>query len=586
MSSGVKLYGFDGTREIAEPAGSLLGRTPVQIGSSTVPLSQAVGTPNAPQVFSVAAGTATVGQTVFTVAPYTPGFSRVTLNGQEIVATATDGNTIALPAGMLATDTLRVFSTQAASAANAVPPTVVAAGGSAARPVVEILGDRRTVRDHGAVLDGTTDDSAAFDAARAAAPAGGCVRVPHGTWKVNTSPTSGPATSVLWQLSGNTTIEGFPIIGIGTDVVESFVEGAKYFARSSSYPNPAPVLRVDATLNHTGGLAGGTSNALQVNMTIPAIQLTNFGWANQTSLISSAYGSGEHVALTAFAKRPSDALSDGHGARTNLWSFYTELRDDTGQPSNVAGALAAYEHDLFCGGDDPGNIRIIHAMGYGRAKPADPIARIGRGSVIGCADSNAGNGGYTDVTTQSYLGRGYSIICAWDSAAFDCSEGYARGGAPAYRMAEAMAVSFAADDKPQLKHTGGALRYYYNGAEIFNAGDTGGFSIQGNLTLQDQQAINFFGNSTSQLKHVAGALRYYWNGAEIINFADNGTVAIAAGLNVGSTLTYTYAHIPDNPVVPTSSADPMGAVGDVIFAGPNMYRKTASGWMRLTFTVF
>jgi hypothetical protein len=262
----------------------------------------------------------------------------------------------------------------------------------------------------------------------------------------------------------------------------------------------------------------------------------NSGWAISTEVTCSAKSGQEHVALAALMVRPGNALADGQGARDNIWSFYTELRDQTNQPSNVSGPMVGYEHDLFCGNDDPGNNRIIHAMGFGREKPTDTIARVGRGSVIGCADSNPGNGGYTDVTTQSYLGRGYCVICPWDSAAFDCSEGYARSGAPAYRMGEAMAISFAADDKPQLKHTASALRYYYNGAEIVNFSDTGTMSVGGSIVLQESNAVVFTSDSKSQLKHTANALRYYYNGAEIFNFGDTGGLGVAGGLSVSSTL--------------------------------------------------
>jgi hypothetical protein len=396
--------------------------------------------------------------------------------------------------------------------------------------------DTTSVVTYGAQLDGTTDDSEAFDDARGAVMANGTIRVPEGYWKVNSTPTSGPSSPVLWQLTGNTTIEGWPIIGIGTDIVESVVEGSKYFSKSSSRPNDGPVVRVDQTINHTGGTMGNVIPAFRVNQTITnAGILNNFGWANSTILTSSARGSGEHVALAALASRPENALDDGLGPRATMWGLYVETNDLTNQAADSAGSLVGFEHDMFCNGESAfTSKRINHHMVMGRQNPTGPKARFAYALVVDNKDG--GQLGF-DPTDQSYLEVAIGVKMPWLEACFDASKGYSLAQAPAFKMADGMSIAFTEDNK-------------------------------------------------SILRHDVGALRYYYNGAELLSVADTGQVAVAAGLQVGSTLTYTYAHIPDNPTVPANTADPMGTVGDTIFVGAYLYRKTSSGWMRVAFSTF
>jgi hypothetical protein len=469
-----------------------------------------------------------------------------------------------------------------------------------------------TVKTYGAVLNGIADDSTAFNTARGAVQANGTIRVPEGYWNVPTPPTSGPSTPVLWQMTGNVgsgvigvavtsggqyastptvvfgppqlpggrqatgtaimsgtavasiqitdTGTGYtaappvsfsgggvitpatavafanaPIIGIGTDIVESVVEGSKYFAKSSSRQNDGPVLRVDQTINHSGGTLGNVIPAFRVNQTVTNVDgLVNFGWANSTILTCSAIGSGEHVALAALATRPADCLADGKGPRSPMWGLYVETNDLTNQPADVSGSLIGFEHDMFANGEDSFvGKRINHHMVMGRQDPDGVKARFTHGSVIDSKDVGLG---YSWLD-QSYCEVGYAMQMAWVEAGFDASKGFSLAEAPAFKMKDGMHIAFTEDNKSRLRHLSGGLRYYYDGNELLNINDTG-------------------------------------------------QVAIAAGLQVGSTLTYTYAHIPDNPTVPANTADPMGIVGDTIFAGAYLYRKTSSGWLRAALSTF
>ncbi|ACL57408.1 tail fiber domain-containing protein [Methylobacterium nodulans] len=402
----------------------------------------------------------------------------------------------------------------------------------AQRPAADIP----NVKDFGAQLDGTKEDLSAFSAARAATPNNGTVEVPPGTWKVSGTPAGGPSTPILWRLSGNTTPEGWPVIGIGTDVVETMVEGGKYFAKANSRPNDGPVVRIDQTINHSGGTLANVIPAFRVNQTITNVGgLNNFGWANSTILTSSGRGAGEHVALASLATRPADALSDGQGQRSPIWGLYVETNDQTNQPPDATGSMVGFEHDMFANGEDhfTGANRINHHMVLGRQNPTGPKAYFGWGSVISNKDGGLGYA-WPD---QSYVGVGYGLQIAFNGAGFDASQGFSIAQAPAFRMAEGMSISFDAENRPMLRHDVGALRYYYNGTELFNIKDTGEFNIGGAIYLQESNPVVFTSDAKSQLKHTSGALRYYYNGAEIFNLGDAGGMSLAGSAAVSGVLT-------------------------------------------------
>ncbi len=398
-----------------------------------------------------------------------------------------------------------------------------------------------TVRCFGATLDAKQDDAPAFNAARSAAGDLGAVEVGPGKVNLGSPITGGSAGPILWRLSGNTYPGGaFPVTGIGTDVVETFAEKSKFFGRGASSHGSAPVLRVDSRITHAFDQSTSTDAAEQVipglkvyQFVEPAGRLDDFPWGISQTTRSTAYGKAQIVGIASQMIRPSDALADGKGPRSQLWGGYIEVGDETNRPSNESGSMVGIEMGMFANSGDPNGSRIAFDIGIGRRNGQGVAARFNRGLHFGSAD---GQYGYSQPDF-SFFGKVISIESNFDTAAFDTTGALAIGGAPAIRLRDGHKIAF----------------------------DAGG---------------------THHLRWEAAGLRYSAGGNELLTVRDDGSMAIAGGLSVPGTLTASGPLVVPEATAPTSTSDPSGSVGEVRFAGRYAYRKTTSGWYRWTLDAF
>lgn len=125
--------------------------------------------------------------------------------------------------------------------------------------------DYINVKDYGAVLDGTTDDSAAFDQAYTLAPTDASIWVPRGAVHRATSlPARTPGSNVLWRLDGDTldaTDQTIIQLGDG-DVTETFAGGVKTLRKVLVTEAASTVLRVEIDSSSTN--AAGQNSALSI----------------------------------------------------------------------------------------------------------------------------------------------------------------------------------------------------------------------------------------------------------------------------------------------------------------------------------
>ena len=151
--------------------------------------------------------TATQGQTVFTLATitYVPGINSlvVFVNGSKQVTgtnyTETAGNTVTFVTGLNAGDVIDFYASLPASAQNMsnavnvayVPPFPA----SATTNVQAKLAQTVSVKDFGAVGDGTTDDTTAI---QTALNFSGNIYIPSGTYKITSSLTFGDNTNIIF----------------------------------------------------------------------------------------------------------------------------------------------------------------------------------------------------------------------------------------------------------------------------------------------------------------------------------------------------------------------------------------------------
>ncbi|CAO4144757.1 hypothetical protein LPLAFNJD_LOCUS1772 [Methylorubrum aminovorans] len=285
-------------------------------------------------------------------------------------------------------DTLEILgpgSTGDISATSRVLPGV---SGAVPRPIGEAARDHLNVKEFGAKLDGVSDDTQAFSKARTAAARNATIDVPAGGFLINSAPNGGPNSPVLWRMNGNTYGTGnSPVTNIGTDTVETFLDGAKYFGKVGNSLNQPAVVRIDSQWNYWGTTSQddqGTVAGLEVNGTIPAVRAPNFIWLNRSVLYSSAHGTGQHVALTGSTFRPANALADGNGPRSPIWGAYAEGSDLTNRPSNEAGIVHGMEINLGSGNTDTAKNRVALLISAGLV-PGATFSQVGTGISIGGA---------------------------------------------------------------------------------------------------------------------------------------------------------------------------------------------------------
>jgi hypothetical protein len=301
------------------------------------------------------------------------------------------------------------------------PLNWTATGATTSRAAQDRTAEIINVKDYGAVLNGTTDDTAAWFSARAKALADGSIVVPRGRQFVNTAPTTGPATPVLWRYDGNylgaagTT----PVSGMGIDVVETFY-GGKYFARGNSFAGVAPVLRIDQVINHSTGIAGTNSTSLALNTSASGASPEGVFGFNST-IINTKTAGGDVVAVSGYANR-----NPGAGV-LNQWGANFYAQDTTNQPSSAAGSAVGIEVGVIVNADDdepPGLRVVIDAVGA-KANSGGPNAVVQWG--IRCGPS-AGLPGVT-------FGRHYSAFGPFNSAAFSTENAVQAAGANAIWLA-------------------------------------------------------------------------------------------------------------------------------------------------------
>jgi hypothetical protein len=123
---------------------------------------------------------------------------------------------------------------------NVISPTVesnlpvVSTGSTTARTLANRFADAINLKDYGAVMDGTTDDTAAWQAAYNATPSGGTLMVPAGKYLTSGfTPTVGKSINyqMLGTLDYGTNAPGTsPVVSLGDgDVLSGYYAGRYNF---------------------------------------------------------------------------------------------------------------------------------------------------------------------------------------------------------------------------------------------------------------------------------------------------------------------------------------------------------------------
>jgi len=365
------------------------------------------------------------------------------------------------------------------------PLNYTATGGTTSRSAQDRAHDWINVTDFGAVLNGTTNDTAAWAAARAAATDYGTITVPRGRQFVNTAPTGGPATPVLWRYDGNYVGSSgtTPVVGMGTDIVESFV-GSKYFARSNTATGfLAPVVRIDSTVNHTGGVAHNTVTALRINAT-PTSSAAEDTLGVAAVITSTKPSGGNLVAVTGYS------VVSPTGRNHAAFGGNISATDNTGLKSSASGISSiGAEFDVLANDDDD--------AGAGSADvPANQGTRVvvdvvGAKAVAGGTDAVIGwgvrVGPSSDLSGVSFR-RNYAAYGPFLKSAFSTEFAVQQAGANAIWLGDGHTIALNKSGANTLGYTTTGtprLRYMAGTTEALSISDAGTTTVGGMLTFGD-----------------------------------------------------------------------------------------------------
>jgi hypothetical protein len=239
--------------------------------------------------------------------------------------------------------------------------------GSAPRTVADKVADVKSVKDYGAKGDGSTDDSAAFQAAYDSTLANGTIFVPAGTYP---PPTVTGTKFVRWLCEGQPTSGTiFNLPGI----VEQTIATRKIVTNKQTTGSDYGTLEVRRETNHTGGTAGNVNAALRSYLSASSA-VTDYEWSFVSVLENSATA-GQNVAVYGQSKK----MVGGAGP---TWAGVFEARNDN-QTAETGGGLVGVEVDVFANGSDTNTNRVGIDVVGGKAVGAGTKSTATHGIRIG-----------------------------------------------------------------------------------------------------------------------------------------------------------------------------------------------------------
>lgn len=338
--------------------------------------------------------------------------------------------------------------------------------------------DNTNLKDFGAVMNGATNDLAAYQAAYNETSSSGTINIPAGG-ALGEGFTGDATKSVLWKTLGTfdygTSSPGTnPVTSMGDgDVLETFLGGRKRFSLTQTLNTTAgyAVVEVDYTTAYSSGVSGNVNSGLLVSATQNAAGPSAGVWAiNANTFITGTAGDNIGVGASTWIQ------TSGAGSSIALYSQVYDYYGD-------AGDTTACEFDIYGVAADPigtagplSGRRAIMVLNSGENGSPSVVPEVSRAIGIGNnGTANIGVGVY--ATARLYY------------AAFDCSQATflttdSSGNAvkvAAYRMGPNMPIDFSAVvGSSTLNHntllynsTSGNLEYQIAGTAVASFSATG-----------------------------------------------------------------------------------------------------------------
>jgi hypothetical protein len=323
---------------------------------------------------------------------------------------------------------------------------------------------------YNALLNGSTDDTAAFRAAYQAAPAGSVIYVPNGVTVLQPPSNWGISVTkrVKWIVDGTTLADGTPLsntIPGGGGPTGNYLPGivvgnstqSAEFSQNGSQGSDFAVVHSSYVVNHSAGSGGVIAN--NRTDTIIYNSPANYVWGGVDRLLwcgtqtPNGFGAAEHVGRYVQTIRQSRT----HGSngwplpQPNLWAAGLEYRDTTGQPSSSAASSITVEMDWFGNGPDDGSRRQIQSLVIGQNTTSGAPVEVSTILGVWLAAGSSGRA-YTV----------FNINVPFSTSVLDTTSAQQLSGAAAIRMAAGHAIAFEPTANSRLAYDSitSTLRYY------------------------------------------------------------------------------------------------------------------------------
>lgn len=335
--------------------------------------------------------------------------------------------------------------------------------GAVATTIQAKLRESVSVKDFGAVPDGITDNSTAFQLAGNTCAV---VHVSGGTFLVNTAPSFSTPVTFIVHADAVLTGSGGIAMGYTSTATEQLIQ-----VKTSGSDSGSQVVRRNA--GHTGGTPGNVSCGIRAD-TYVGSGVANYEWAMLGRVYNQATG-GENVGV----------YGQGIKASTGpTWGVVAEAIDST-EVNNPTMGLVGIEVDCRANGTDNNNNRVGIDIVVNKQNPSGSANIVSFGVRVQ-------NGGDSTASVKT----AFSVNCTADRG-LDTSQ--ATINQAAIRMASGQAIGFDAPLNEQMKFDGTGINYTSGGSGKVR------LNADGSILLNSRLKVNGSGFSTGSQTPTIGA---------------------------------------------------------------------------------
>jgi|694.fasta_scaffold21145_13 hypothetical protein len=238
-----------------------------------------------------------------------------------------------------------------------------------------------SVADFGAVGDGVTDDTAAFQAAALEAGPGNPIYVPSGRYLKSTIVNE---NSYFWTCGNALNPAGSgPISLLGH--VEQAINNRRLISKTASSPNEFAEVQLSKNFSYNGGTPGYVSSNLRLDTNVSQ-NVSDFVWGI-TSVLNNSSNAGENVSIYGQGNRDA-----GTGP---IWGGVFEAKDKTNTSGVGKSGTVGIEVDVFANGVVAGSLnRVGIDVVAGKGDPAGATCQAGYGVRVNVQGGSVANATY------------------------------------------------------------------------------------------------------------------------------------------------------------------------------------------------